>query len=180
MKRLTIVGFVSSVGVGLLLAPVAGIGGPSGPPAGLNVNVINTPNVKVTNTVPVMNVENPDELPVVRFDVAVTLPPGGNSTNTASVGPPEGKRWVIEQVSALASMPVGQWPILSVFLAETGTPTLHWMAFSPQGDKYYVVSQPLKLRLSAGERIQFSFQRTSTDGQGTLHVYGTGYEIDQP
>ena len=178
MKRLTIAGLVGSVG--LLLVPVTGIGAQSAPPNGLNVNVINTPNVKVTNTVPVMDVENPDVLPVVRFNLGVDLPEGANSTNTASVGPPEGKGWVIEQVSALADMPAEQWPRLSVFLLTTGAPILHWMAFSPQGDRYYVVNQPLKLRLAAGERIQFSFQRTPTTGVGSLYVWGTGYEIDQP
>jgi len=55
MKRLTILGIIACLG--LLFAPAAVLGGPSGPPNGLDVNVVNEPGVTVlnnnTNPVPV-------------------------------------------------------------------------------------------------------------------------------
>ena len=52
MKRLAILGIIACVG--LLVGSAAVIGGPAGPPGGLDVNVLNDPlAVEVTNAVPV-------------------------------------------------------------------------------------------------------------------------------
>ena len=62
MKRLTISGVLACVV--LLFVPTAGIGGPAGPPGGLDVNVVNTP-LQITGDVSGdINISNTDPIPV--------------------------------------------------------------------------------------------------------------------
>jgi hypothetical protein len=82
---------------------------------------------------------------------------------------PEGKRWIIEHVSAIAQMSggEGQSPTLAIMI---GNNIVHWVVFSPQGGSNYATSQPLKLRLSAGELLRFNFGRASTAGSAHVAV----------
>jgi hypothetical protein len=75
MKRLTILAIIACVG--LLVGSAAVIGAPSGPPEGLDVNVVNPVPLPVTGSVNVVNgVANPEPLQVdlIDFPSGYTVP----------------------------------------------------------------------------------------------------------
>ncbi len=131
--------------------------------------------------VPVKNVENPDKLPRLLSTYEMHFAVGENQKTGYMGYVPAGKRWVIEHVSAIAKMPLGQVPMVSVLIyGGTISGNVHWVIFQPQGDQYYIASQPLKLRLEGGELLALNFWRSSTDSAADVSVYVSGYEIDYP
>jgi hypothetical protein len=131
----------------------------------------------------VKDVENPDKLPRVTFVKEATYDVGTTYIHVSmDSAVPSGKRWIIENVSALIQGVAGQ----SVYLDITvGSVAGHILLVSSQGTDVgghdiFVASQPMKLRLSAGEKLTFTLNRNSSSGQGKILVTATGYEIDYP
>jgi hypothetical protein len=131
-----------------LLTPTRTQGQGGGNQQPLNVNVVNSPTVKVTDLYP---------LP---FQRALTLPSSGG---TVCVSVPEGKSLIIELVTAQASNSTGALThfVLGITTTAGGeAPVTHSIVLQKQlssiNDTYLAVTQPLRAYADAGTDVCFS------------------------
>ncbi len=138
----------------------------------------------------VKDVENPDKQAIyTQYNLSVTIEAGSRTHSTVSDAVPAGKRWVIEHVSAEASMPTsGQAPF--VRFNSTGSDFVHYLPMTYQGGDFgtvsyqyvWVGSQAMKLRLNPGSTILIEFRRTEVDLGAAAHliIHFSGYLVDYP
>lgn len=193
-------------------APVAGYGQkpqPTPAPGPSSVNVVNTPNVNVVNT-PSVNVTS---LPSVTLapDSKVGIDPASNTVKVAPGGEmffhrldfsggavgissdeytvPEGKRLVLEHVSAqarlnsgdrLTSMALALLRPNGVTLGSHYLPTPAGVSNQPIGDDVvFNISQPLRMYLDAGYKFMCQAVRnTSLSGNSNVSCTVSGYLVD--
>jgi len=171
-----------------------------------NVNVVNTPNVNVANT-PTVNVGNQPTVtvatstptPLLVRDVdnparqpfqdqeTATFDALNPFTNVDSVPVPAGKQLVIEHVSVITTLPVGQKLLIaSVQPFVGGMGTGHFLTVIAQGTNaagtadYSVASQDIRLYADPGLPISFHAERNGTAGTGSVTFEISGYLINMP
>lgn len=151
--------------------------------AGKNtVRVANT----VANPIPVSVVGGPAQQPF-QMTGAMSVFAGGPSSGTEQVlTVPEGKRFVIESVSALADIPAGE-SIQLMFLTNTnnspsGNSAYHMIALTPQGTfgGNTILTANHKTLIFGAGRIYFRARPTWVSGSGSASVVFSGYLENLP
>ena len=157
-----------------------------------SVSITGTPTVNVANFPAgsgTVNVSSTPNAPLFVRDVDNGRQPFQQSITGRSTGDgvqatfdvvPAGKRLVIEFVSALMSLPTGQ---KIAFAAVSGN-NAHYLTFSPlstlNGEDRFVISQPMRLYLNAGENPVVFFTRAAITGDVKIDASISGYLIDAP
>ncbi len=140
----------------------------------------------------VKDVENPDKQAIVAFGpLPLQLSDGLDTVTYCSPDAvPAGKRWIIEHVTAHASMPSGEIPALQIYLTSPRTDS--FLPLTLQGGPFaaglglgtvYVwnADQLTKLRVDAGGSFCVMFTRgNGYGGTATLLIGFSGYEINYP
>jgi hypothetical protein len=193
---------LAGVLLGALLAAPQAIGAEKRPTP---VTVVNTPTVSVQqsgkwmvglNDTPTVKVSAPPatiERPIldsfvpyvktVSFNIE-----SGTTQNNASIPIPEGKRLIIEFISARAQGPAGQKFIAQIqtSVARTESPRgIYWLVFFPQGSfstiDVFTASQPTHIFAEPGyPPVQFVTTRTSLTGTAFVEATITGHLVTMP
>jgi len=110
----------------------------------------------------------------------------GTSQNNVSISIPEGKRLVIEHVSARAQGPLGQKFIaqLQTNVAHTESPRgIYWLVFFPQGTfstiDVFTASQPMHVYSEPGNPpLLFVATRTAINGTAFVEATISGFLVN--
>ena len=99
----------------------------------------------------------------VGFALSCTIP-AGQTTCTAQVSPPAGKRLVIETVSARVTVPTGQVGQLYVSMSVGNLPNgtiaaRHYIVLTPATDTTYIANEALRMYGSVGVSVSIQAQR---------------------
>ncbi len=95
---------------------------------------------------------------------------------------PAGKRWIIDHLSAVATLPSSQVPV--AYFYTFNTHGRMYIPFTYQGGPisshyYWVGNLPIMLRLSAGDTLCAVFFREGPDNAEGKIIF-SGYQIDAP
>lgn len=138
------------------------------------------PTVSVSGTVRVKADDNPDEQEIFQEDLTMLQfdPLRGSSECMPDL--PEGKRLVIEHVTARVRLPEGQQGYVAL-----ETDDLHIASMLPLtvqmthlGHNTFAAAVSLRLRVDPPHRPCFLFERNDGAGQGTALFTVSGYLID--
>ncbi len=184
----------------ILVSPRTGFAEKSPTP----VNVVNTPTVSVqqsgkwvvglndTPTVKVSSQSGALRSPMT-FDVQTPYLKtvsfnieNGTSQNNAPIAIPEGKRLIIEHISARAQGPMGQKFIAQIQTNVTGSESprgIYWMVFAFQGTfstiDVFTASQLMRVYADAGKTpVLFVATRTSINGTAFVEATISGYLVN--
>ena len=169
------------------------------PPFARDVNVVNTPlPVDVTNTsldvTGTVLVANPSTDPVLVRDVDNPAPEPfqttvlvsvseGNAVGSESMAIPPGKQLVVEHVSAVVSLPIGQKVIRVGVKTELSGSGLveHFLPATLQGTQtadrdIFIASQ--QTRLYADPQLIVTFERDDFSGNASSEFAISGYLVD--
>jgi hypothetical protein len=124
--------------------------------------------------------KNPDRQEIYQDDVTVLQFDPLEASDECLPAVPEGKRLVIEHVTARVRIPIGQEAYAalktkSLYLASL-LPLTYQM--TEHGNAVFVAAVPIRMRLDAGERACFLLARNIGTGQGTGLFTVSGYLID--
>ena len=113
----------------------------------------------------------------------LTLDPGEFS-DAVSFTVPAGKRFVVEQASAVADMPTGQRVSANVTTTGGGLNGRSWLALASQGaisgfDRY-TTTQPTRMYADASTTVSFQASRSDASSSASLNFSVTGYLVDTP
>ena len=138
------------------------------------------PTVAVSGTVTVKAGDNPDQQEIFQEDLAMLQFDPLRASSECMSELPEGKRLVIEHVTARVLLPEGQQAYLalktdSLRLASMLPLTLQMTRI---GHSTYAAAVSLKLRVDPPHQPCFLFERTEGAGQGTALFTVSGYLID--
>jgi hypothetical protein len=145
-----------------------------------------TPTVKLSaqgNTFPLLT---PSDSAVVFLKTISFNIENGTSQNNVSIAIPEGKRLVIEHVSARAQGPVGQKYIAQIQanVVHTESPRgIYWLVFFPQGTfstiDVFTASQPMRVYADPGNPpLLFVATRTGITGTAFVEATISGYLVN--
>lgn len=129
----------------------------------------------------VRDIDNPDRATIFQEELTVIAFEPVQGIDEC-IEPPEGRRLVLEHVTARVSTPPGQGIYVGV-----KTSGLHFGTFIPlisQGTlnskTYYVGAQSMTLRVPEGEWVCVLLEREPGAGQATAQVWFSGYTIPVP
>ena len=190
------IGLLALIGVLALLTPRTGQSqtdtvGPSKP-----VLVINSPSepVPVTGMVNVGNLGN-SPLPVRDVDngqqpfhenTGILLFSLNSGTTTTIFTVPEGKRFILETVSAHVELDPVDTPHRVVVLTQLGNkPVFHEILVSRQGldlngQSVFVGTHYMRAYADPGTEVKFQFSRSNTTKSASAEVTISGYFVDLP
>ena len=160
--------------------------------AASNVNVVNTPTVNIGGTsapLPVKDADNPARQPFhyeASFQIA-----NFNVANAATVPVPPGKRLVIEQVSALATVPAasGEVPSIEVTAVGGGAEARSFVPMTYVGRHAFgdeaAATAGLRMYADPGSSVILKVDRSldiTGNNTGTVSVFisATGYLVNLP
>jgi hypothetical protein len=136
--------------------------------------------VKKPKPVVVTGQDNPDRQEIYQADVTVLQFEPLEASDECLPAVPEGKRLVIEHVTARVRLPIGQEAY-----AALKTQSLYLTSLLPltyqmteHGHAVYVAAVPVRVRVDAGARACFLLARNIGTGQGTGLFTVSGYLID--
>jgi hypothetical protein len=145
-----------------------------------------TPTVKLStqgNTFPVLTPSDSARvfLKTISFNIE-----NGTSQNNVSIAIPEGKRLVIEHVSARAQGPIGQKYIAQIQanVLNTESPRgIYWLVFFPQGTfstiDVFTASHPMRVYADPGNPpLLFVATRTGITGTAFVEATISGYLVN--
>jgi hypothetical protein len=164
------------------------------------VDVANTPNVHVTNVpgvsvvnIPTVTVTNEPNDPVLvrsvddparhAFQMQVAIPFVDGTMDAKKVfSLPEGKRLVIEFVSAEGTWIIGQHPYLYVLRTRVnGTVVPHTITPPPNLTDFNTFEKPVRIYADGGTDTASVFVvRDSDHGTGEARITISGYLVDMP
>lgn len=145
-----------------------------------------TPSTSYSQT-KVQNVNVVGTVPKVPFQEEVILVFGaGNNGTNGGFMVPAGRRLIIEHVSGLAALEIGQrlkWSRISTLAMAGGTQVAHYLATTQQASvagiaDYYVMSQPM-LAYAVGA-VEIAAFRSDVAGTGQVNVSVSGYLVAVP
>ena len=200
MKRLMILGIIACVA--LLVGSASVIGGPAGPPGGLDVNVVNPVPLPVTGDVNAtvtgdVNVGNTPEDPLYVRDVdhparasviegcSFFIDNGEETDVCRFVDVELGKRLVVEFISGVVWIPTGRTALAETLISSSsGFFSNHYLIQALQrtnvtGNDHYVVSQPFRIYIDEEKHLSVRVLRNPDDA-GTVsgEFWITGHLVD--
>ncbi len=133
-----------------------------------------------------MAMDNPDKQQIYSERILIGMGPGESGVVASGMVVPEGKRLIVEHVSIGADLQSDQL-LLEVFVGSSqGSSKTANLVATVQGRSgdgvrdFFAASQPIKMRLDAGETIRCGALRNSTFGNAGIRVTVLGYLIDYP
>ncbi len=142
--------------------------------------------VMLNGTPSVRDADNPAFQPfVAQLDLRVDYPDSGGTEVIATV--PEGKRLVIETVSAFSLLPAGQdqWPNLSLEVCTLANCISHYIPMEirdrPGGYfEVYTGNQAVRYYADPGSDVSVRLDRGGDSFFGSVHTSLSGYLVDLP
>lgn len=195
---IALIGLISLVAIATVMTPHLSYGS-NGPTASAapsqtqNVNVVNTPTVKIDSTNPVM-LHDVDNAALQPFQASASghFVEGSFSTGSVPITQvPGGKRLIIEHVSVNGATSPGQKLILASIgvtqqNANGGQPIFHYLVINPEvtdafANRYYC-SEAVRLYADPGTIVSLLATRDSSAGSlfGAVQYTISGYFIDVP
>jgi hypothetical protein len=165
------------------------------------VTVVNSPSqpIPVTGTTTVvgsvtidsktpLSVRDIDEPALQPFqqEIGINLADGIGEGEAPSAAVPAGKRFVVDFISAQASLPAGQHPLILVkaFVNGANNGVSHNLLTTLQsnfgGNDQWVASQPTRLYADPNTNLQIFFFRDATAGQASLFLKVSGHFVNVP
>jgi len=143
---------------------------------GTSVGISGTPNVTIANTrTSICQTDFLDSADGNQF---------GNQAQDAAYVVPSGKRLIIRDVSATASLPTGERIVQFLMQKSIESATIGGMPFEFQGVNqgldYEAAHISTELAYDAGESVQMSFRRSTTSGRAFAFCSWSGYLEDVP
>ena len=116
-------------------------------------------------------------------NIGLGMNPGTLSSNF-EITVPDGKRLVVESVTARATLPTGQHVILSISTTTSERDALHYIALSPQGTfptyDAYAATSSLRIYADAGTTIHFEARRSADVGVANINTVISGQYLAMP
>jgi hypothetical protein len=173
---------------------------PTPAPGPSDVNVVNTPSVTITNT-PDVKIANAPDVKVTNtprtlnandlqpFQATQNAYAQGNVMRLTFTGVPQGKRLVIEYVSVLADIGLGEeaGAVISTVTLPNDTVTDHQILLSPQrtliGERLFAGAQQIRMYHEGGSTFAIDVSRSNPTGAGptgNMRAFATvtGYLVD--
>lgn len=108
----------------------------------------------------------------------------GKFSESVSFTVPVGKRLVVEQASASASMPTGQKVTVNVATTGGGLNGRAWLALAAQGaisgSDRYAAAEPLRMYADSGTAVTFQAARSDASATASLNFSIAGYLVEAP
>lgn len=149
-----------------------------------NVAITGTPTVQLGNTsdnpVWVRDVDNPARQPFSQ-NLTLTLPQG-QQLGLIGFQVPDGKRLVIEFISANSEVPAGEKDVFLIQALANSIGYTHYLTATYQanfsGFDSFVISQPIRMCADPSTTVRFQLVRSAATDNGGFTFNVSGYLVD--
>lgn len=149
-----------------------------------SVSVSNTPSVSVAGTAMTKSVDEPARQPYNEL-LPVVVHNGNFAADVTFSNIPNGKTLVVEHVSMLVSLPIGESMTAVTFATQQLNGASGFFFFAPAntvsntGTSDWVAGGPIRTYVNGGGHMAISFGRNSTSGDSTYgYADVTGYLVN--